>query len=89
MFLTDGAGSPSSAPSSPVTVSSEDMNGTVKSEISLIHEMALRLGKTVKFEVIHESGPPHMRNFVTRLVSIYTPNVIMCECGLFLILYSI
>ncbi|KAL4217768.1 Double-stranded RNA-binding protein Staufen 1 [Mactra antiquata] len=37
-----------------------------KSEISLVHEIALRHNLPVSFDVIRESGPPHMKNFVTQ-----------------------
>lgn len=37
-----------------------------KSEISLVHEVALRHNLPVSFDVIRESGPPHMKNFVTQ-----------------------
>lgn len=42
----------------------------LKSEVSLVHEIALKRNYTVEFEIIKESGPPHMRTFVTR-----------CKCG--------
>jgi double-stranded RNA-binding protein Staufen len=45
-------------------------NELLKSEISLVHEIALKRGYIVEFEIIKESGPPHMRTFVTR-----------CTCG--------
>lgn len=38
----------------------------LKSPISLVHEIALKHVLSVNFEVIRESGPPHMRNFVTK-----------------------
>ncbi|XP_055997431.1 double-stranded RNA-binding protein Staufen homolog isoform X2 [Ostrea edulis] len=38
----------------------------VKSEISLVHEVALKRNMSVSFDVIRESGPPHMKTFVTR-----------------------
>lgn len=38
----------------------------LKSEISLVHEIALKRNLNVSFDVIRESGPPHMKNFVTR-----------------------
>lgn len=38
----------------------------LKSPISLVHEIALKRSLTVNFEVTRESGPPHMRTFVTR-----------------------
>ncbi|XP_076349764.1 double-stranded RNA-binding protein Staufen isoform X8 [Tachypleus tridentatus] len=43
-----------------------DQNVEIKSPISLVHEVALKRGFSVNFEVIKESGPPHMRTFVTR-----------------------
>ncbi|XP_045181641.2 double-stranded RNA-binding protein Staufen homolog isoform X2 [Mercenaria mercenaria] len=43
----------------------EDDDDT-KSEISLVHEVALRHNLPVSFDVIRESGPPHMKNFVTQ-----------------------
>lgn len=48
----------------------DGMNGLMKSEISLVHEIALKRNLPVNFEVTRESGPPHMRTFVTR-----------CSCG--------
>ncbi|XP_069106688.1 double-stranded RNA-binding protein Staufen homolog [Argopecten irradians] len=38
----------------------------LKSEISLVHEIALKRNLKVSFDVIRESGPPHMKTFVTR-----------------------
>lgn len=38
----------------------------LKSEISLVHEIALRRNLNVVFDVIRESGPPHMKSFVTQ-----------------------
>lgn len=48
------------------SIDSEDGPDGLKSEISLVHEIALKRNLPVNFEVIRESGPPHMRNFVTR-----------------------
>jgi double-stranded RNA-binding protein Staufen len=45
-------------------------NELLKSEISIVHEIALKRNYTVEFEIVKESGPPHMRTFVTR-----------CKCG--------
>lgn len=42
-----------------------DPNADLKSPISLVHEIALKRNLTVAFEVIRESGPPHVRTFVT------------------------
>ncbi|XP_036374507.1 double-stranded RNA-binding protein Staufen homolog 2-like isoform X1 [Megalops cyprinoides] len=38
-----------------------------KSEISLVYEIALKRNLPVSFEVLRESGPPHMKSFVTRV----------------------
>ncbi|XP_078332855.1 double-stranded RNA-binding protein Staufen homolog isoform X2 [Crassostrea virginica] len=38
----------------------------VKSEISLVHEVALKRNLSVSFDVTRESGPPHMKTFLTR-----------------------
>ncbi|XP_032810773.2 double-stranded RNA-binding protein Staufen homolog 2 isoform X5 [Petromyzon marinus] len=38
-----------------------------KSEISQVFEIALKRNFPVNFEVVRESGPPHMKSFVTRL----------------------
>jgi len=38
----------------------------LKSPISLVHEIALKRNLTVAFSVVKESGPPHMRMFITR-----------------------
>lgn len=55
-------------------VSNENNNSTLeasnkmKSEISRVHEIALCHNLLITFEVIHESGPPHQKIFVTRCV---------------------
>ncbi|KAL5014604.1 hypothetical protein ScPMuIL_008874 [Solemya velum] len=46
----------------------EDEDDKLKSEISLVHEIALKHNLPVGFEVIRESGPPHMKTFITRCV---------------------
>lgn len=38
-----------------------------KSEISLVYEIALKRNLSVCFEVLKESGPPHMKSFRTRV----------------------
>ncbi|KAH9380887.1 hypothetical protein HPB48_012509 [Haemaphysalis longicornis] len=38
----------------------------LKSPVSLVHELALKRGLSVIFQVVQESGPPHMRTFRTR-----------------------
>jgi len=45
---------------------SDGSQDELKSEISLVHEIALKRSMPVNFEVIRESGPPHMRTFITR-----------------------
>ncbi|XP_054717889.1 double-stranded RNA-binding protein Staufen homolog 2-like isoform X2 [Uloborus diversus] len=44
----------------------DDESDDLKSPISLVHEIALKRSLAVNFEVTRESGPPHMRTFVTR-----------------------
>ncbi|XP_062897466.1 double-stranded RNA-binding protein Staufen homolog 1 isoform X4 [Mobula hypostoma] len=43
----------------------DDLN---KSEISQVFEIALKRNMPVNFEVIKESGPPHMKSFVTKVM---------------------
>uniref|UniRef100_UPI003D69DA3B double-stranded RNA-binding protein Staufen homolog 2 isoform X4 n=1 Tax=Macrotis lagotis TaxID=92651 RepID=UPI003D69DA3B len=45
----------------------EEEKDTNKSEISLVFEIGLKRNMPVTFEVIKESGPPHMKSFVTRV----------------------
>ncbi|XP_043923161.1 double-stranded RNA-binding protein Staufen homolog 2 [Protopterus annectens] len=45
----------------------QDDKDANKSEISLVFEIALKRNMPVNFEVIKESGPPHMKSFVTRV----------------------
>lgn len=45
-----------------------DPNSELKSPISLVHEIALKRNLSVGFEVVRESGPPHMRTFVTKCI---------------------
>ena len=52
----------------PPDLSDLDPNADLKSPISLVHEIALKRNLTVAFEVVKESGPPHMRTFVTRCI---------------------
>ena len=40
----------------------------LKSPVSQVHESALKRNMTVSFEVLRESGPPHMRTFRTRCI---------------------
>ncbi|CAH2285418.1 double-stranded RNA-binding Staufen homolog 2 isoform X4 [Pelobates cultripes] len=46
---------------------SEEDKDTNKSEISLVFEISLKRNLPLSFEVTKESGPPHMKSFVTRV----------------------
>ncbi|XP_069710360.1 double-stranded RNA-binding protein Staufen homolog 2 isoform X2 [Phaenicophaeus curvirostris] len=46
---------------------SEEDKDANKSEISVVFEIALKRNIPVSFEVVKESGPPHMKSFVTRV----------------------
>ncbi|XP_070208413.1 double-stranded RNA-binding protein Staufen homolog isoform X2 [Littorina saxatilis] len=54
--------------SKPKTEEEKDAEDAMKSEISLVHEIALKRNLPVAFEVTRESGPPHMKNFVTKCI---------------------
>uniref|UniRef100_A0AAR2JC72 Double-stranded RNA-binding protein Staufen homolog 2 n=1 Tax=Pygocentrus nattereri TaxID=42514 RepID=A0AAR2JC72_PYGNA len=45
----------------------EENSDASKSEISLVYEIALKRNLPVSFEVLKESGPPHMKSFLTRV----------------------
>ncbi|KAJ8401462.1 hypothetical protein AAFF_G00383810 [Aldrovandia affinis] len=45
----------------------EESSDASKSEISLVYEIALKRNLPVIFEVLKESGPPHMKSFLTRV----------------------
>lgn len=45
-----------------------NLDDDLKSPISLVHEAALKRELSVSFEVIRETGPPHMRTFVTKCI---------------------
>uniref|UniRef100_A0A8B9KS17 Double-stranded RNA-binding protein Staufen homolog 2 n=1 Tax=Astyanax mexicanus TaxID=7994 RepID=A0A8B9KS17_ASTMX len=45
----------------------EENSDASKSEISLVYEIALKRNLPVNFEVLKESGPPHMKSFLTRV----------------------
>lgn len=45
----------------------EEEKDASKSEISIVFEIALKRNMPVSFEVIKESGPPHMKSFVTQV----------------------
>ncbi|KAK3088569.1 hypothetical protein FSP39_020726 [Pinctada imbricata] len=49
----------------PVDLPTDAEKDNLKSEISLVHEIALKRNLSVGFEVTRESGPPHMKTFVT------------------------
>lgn len=42
------------------------MEADNKSPISIVHEMAMKRGLTVQFEVLKEEGPPHMKIFTVK-----------------------
>lgn len=44
----------------------DDPNSELKSPVSLVHETALKRGLPVIFEVVSESGKPHIRTFMTK-----------------------
>jgi len=52
------------APAPDQTPETQD-DDSLKSEISLVHEIALRRNMIVQFEVTRETGPPHMKTFIT------------------------
>ncbi|XP_042318244.1 double-stranded RNA-binding protein Staufen homolog 2 isoform X3 [Sceloporus undulatus] len=45
----------------------EEEKDSNKSEISVVFEIALKRNMPVSFEVVKESGPPHMKSFVTHV----------------------
>ncbi|XP_062986921.1 double-stranded RNA-binding protein Staufen homolog 2 isoform X2 [Elgaria multicarinata webbii] len=45
----------------------EEEKDANKSEISVVFEIALKRNMPVSFEVMKESGPPHMKSFVTQV----------------------
>lgn len=50
------------------TSSIDDPNAELKSPVSLVHETALKRGLSVGFDVVSETGKPHIRTFMTRCV---------------------
>ena len=64
----------SSQISSSKKVTSSSGNGSqtdyddLKSPISLVHECALKRNHTVHFDIVRETGPPHMRIFITKCI---------------------
>ena len=65
---TTEADATTSSPASSCDDTAESVDESIdgKSEISRVHELALQHALSINFEVIHESGPPHLRNFITR-----------------------
>uniref|UniRef100_A0A672LL36 Double-stranded RNA-binding protein Staufen homolog 2 n=1 Tax=Sinocyclocheilus grahami TaxID=75366 RepID=A0A672LL36_SINGR len=51
----------------PQKKETEENSDASKSEISLVYEIALKRNLPVNFEVLKESGPPHMKSFLTRV----------------------
>ncbi|XP_029841135.2 double-stranded RNA-binding protein Staufen homolog 2 [Ixodes scapularis] len=59
-------GLPPRPPPDPVPADLGEAPGDqLKSPVSLVHELALKRGLSVSFQVVQESGPPHMRTFRT------------------------
>ncbi|XP_058795500.1 double-stranded RNA-binding protein Staufen homolog 2 isoform X2 [Phymastichus coffea] len=56
--ITDTAGN--------ITGGIDDPNAELKSPVSLVHETALKRGLSVSFDVVSETGKPHIRTFMTR-----------------------
>lgn len=50
------------------TTGTDDPNAELKSPVSLVHETALKRGLSVGFEVVSESGKPHIRTFTTKCI---------------------
>lgn len=63
---TSSAASSAAAAISTNSASSSSEFDELKSPISLVHEGALKRNLTVVFEVVRETGPPHMRTFLTK-----------------------
>ncbi|XP_034943639.1 double-stranded RNA-binding protein Staufen homolog isoform X2 [Chelonus insularis] len=49
-----------------INVGIDDLNTELKSPVSLVHETALKRGLSGSFEVVSESGKPHIRTFTTK-----------------------
>ncbi|KAM6977111.1 double-stranded RNA-binding protein Staufen homolog 2 isoform 1-T1 [Aplochiton taeniatus] len=58
---------PQESPEEKEEEEEEDGADASKSEISLVYEIALKRNLSVNFEVLKESGPPHMKSFLTRV----------------------
>ncbi|KAF7997423.1 hypothetical protein HCN44_005994 [Aphidius gifuensis] len=46
----------------------DEQNSELKSPVSLVHETALKRGLSVSFEVVSETGKPHIRTFSTKCI---------------------
>lgn len=55
-------------PSKPEVNGKSDEENLNKSEISQVFEIALKRNLPVNFEVTKESGPPHMKSFITKVL---------------------
>ena len=68
--LTSPSCGKKSAPSSSTSGSSgcQPDFDDLKSPISLVHESALKRNLTVHFDIVRETGPPHMRIFITKCI---------------------
>ncbi|XP_066442967.1 double-stranded RNA-binding protein Staufen homolog 1 isoform X5 [Eleutherodactylus coqui] len=55
-------------PSKPQVNGKSDEENLNKSEISQVFEIALKRNLPVNFEVTKESGPPHMKSFITKVL---------------------
>ena len=60
-------GVPSSS-SADISNGSQTDYDDLKSPISLVHESALKRNHTVHFDIVRETGPPHMRIFITKCI---------------------
>ncbi|XP_066268584.1 double-stranded RNA-binding protein Staufen homolog 2-like isoform X3 [Branchiostoma lanceolatum] len=49
----------------PDVLANEKAENLLKPEITLVYEIARKRNMSVSFEVVKESGPPHMKTFVT------------------------
>nr|CAG4652119.1 EOG090X0C5Y [Triops cancriformis] len=60
------SGDKSDQPDGSVSSDLDVSDGENKSRISLLYEVALKRGLTLDFKVVSETGPPHLRTFVTQ-----------------------
>merc|ERR1719412_1578255 len=59
---------PTTLPFVPDLTNASSEYDELKSPISLVHEVALKRNLQVHFEVTRETGPPHMRTFITKCI---------------------